>query len=164
MPPKYEHTQKGSRLVYYSAIFVILECLALEALVYVLGTRSEYLLPRNQLILAMVLIPLVPGVVLGWAFLMMSSLTVSIDQEYVRMRFGPGVWMKKFKLERIANCKPVKNDWMNGWGIRYISKGCWLYNIAGMKAVELTFKNGKKARIGTDEPEKLAEAIREAIS
>jgi hypothetical protein len=67
-------------------------------------------------------------------------------------------------LEQITDCKPVKNDWINGWGIHYIGKRCWLYNIAGPDAVELTFKNDKKARIGTDEPEKLAEAITESIS
>ena len=163
MLPKYEHTQKGSRLVYYIAIFMILECLALEALVYIVGTRSEDPLPRNQLILAMVLIPLVPGVVLGWVFLLMSSLTVSIDQEFVRVRFGGGMWRKKVSLDKIAECHSVENDWIHGVGIRYIGKGGWLYNIAGMEAVELTFKNGKKTRIGTDEPSKLAQAIVEAI-
>lgn len=163
MKNRYEHTQKGSRLIYYIAIFMILECLAIEALVYILGTHSEDPLARNQMILAMVLIPLVPGLVLGWVFIMMSSLTVSIDQEFVRVRFGGGMWRKKISLEKITACCLVKNNWITGVGIRYVGKGCWLYNIAGLDAVELTFKNGKKTRIGTDEPEKLAEAVHEAI-
>ena len=164
MLPKYQHTQKGSWLVYYIAIFLIFEVLAIEALIYIVGTRSKEPLSPEHLRLTMLLVPLVPGVILGWAGLLMFSLTVSIDWEYVRMRFGPGMWMKKFHLEQITDCKPVKNNWFNGWGIHYIGKHCWLYNIAGMEAVELTFKNGKKARIGTDEPDKLAQAINEAIA
>ncbi len=164
MTLKYQHTQKGSKLIYYISIFMVFECLAIEAFVYLVGTRSEDPLARNQLILAMVLIPLVPGVVLGWAFLLMSSLTVSVDPEYVRVRFGPGAWRKTIPLDRIVLCRPVKNDWINGWGIHYIGKKCWLYNIAGMEAVEITYKNGKRTRIGTDEPDKLAEAIQDAIS
>ena len=163
MLPKYEHTQKGSRLIYYIAIFMILELLAIEVFIYILGTRISEPLPQNQLILIMLLIPLVHGIVLGWVFLMMSSLTVSIDHEFIRIRFGPGMWRKTTLLDGIVECKPVKNTWANGWGIRCLGKGCWLYNIAGMDAVEMTLKNGKKTRIGTDEPEKLTEAIREAI-
>ena len=67
--------------------------------------------PRNQLILAMVLIPLVPSVVLGWVFVLMSSLTVSIDQDFVRARFGGGMWRKKISLEKITACCSVKNNW-----------------------------------------------------
>jgi len=164
MMPKYEHTQKGSRLVGYIAIFIILELIAMESLVYILATRSEEVLPQNQLIMTMLLIGIIPILLFGWVYLFMSSPTVSVDQDYVRMRFGPSVWMKKFRLEQITGCRPVKDDWINGWGIHYIGKHCWLYNIAGLDAVEITFKSGKKVRIGTDESEKLAQIIEEAIA
>ena len=163
MMPKYEHTQKGSHLVYCIAIFMIFELIAMEAIVYVVGTRSEEPLSQH-LWFTMLLIALVPGLILGWVLLMMSSLTVSIGQDFVRIRFGGRMWRKTISLEKIVACRSVKNDWINGWGIRYIGKKCWLYNIAGMEAVELTFKNGKKTRIGTDEPEKLADAISAAIA
>ncbi len=164
MLPKYEHTQKGSRLIRYIAIFTILELLAIEVLIFILfGTGGQNPLPQNQLILIMLLIPLVHGITLGWAGLMMSSLTVSINDELIRLKFGPGMWKKTISLDGIVECKPVKNTWFNGWGIRYLEKGCRLYNIAGLDAVEITLENGKRVRIGTDEPEKLAEAIRQVI-
>ena len=163
MLPRYEHTQKGSKLVYYIAIFMILELIAIEVLIFILATHSQEVFPKNQLILIMLLIPLLPAIILGWAFLMMSSLTVSIDQEYIRLRFGPSMWKKAIPLNNITECNPVQNTWTNGWGIHYIGKGCWLYNIAGLDAVEILLKNGKRKRIGTDEPEELAEAIRRAI-
>jgi hypothetical protein len=35
----------------------------------------------------------------------------------------------------------------------------WIYNVSGFDAVEITMKNGKIYRIGTDEPLKLEQAI-----
>ena len=35
----------------------------------------------------------------------------------------------------------------------------WLWNVSGFRAVELVFKDGKRFRIGTDEPESLIRAI-----
>ena len=102
------------------------------------------------------------GTLLVWALLMMSGLTVKIDDEYIRVRFGPGVFFKKFPLSKISACEPKYKTHCLGWGIRYYFGG-WLYNVAGFKSVEIIFKNGKKARIGSDEPEKLAKAIREVI-
>jgi len=52
----------------------------------------------------------------------------------------------------------VRNKWWWGWGIRRIHDG-WLYNVSGLNAVELVMGNGKKFRIGTDQPRRLADSI-----
>jgi hypothetical protein len=39
-----------------------------------------------------------------------------------------------------------------------------LYNVSGMDAVEIHLRSGQHFRIGTDEPELLAAALRMAIS
>jgi hypothetical protein len=101
-------------------------------------------------------------VLLLWGLLMMSGLTVWIDEYFLRVRFGPGMFFKKFPLSQIVACEPKYKTHCLGWGIRYYFGG-WLYNIAGFKSVEIIFKNGRKVRIGTDEPDKLAEAIRSII-
>jgi len=41
--------------------------------------------------------------------------------------------------------------------------GGWRGNIAGSDAVELTLKNGKLCRIGTDVPDELERAITAAL-
>ena len=56
----------------------------------------------------------------------------------------------------------VKNPWYYGWGIRWTPDGP-LYNIAGEGGVMLILADGKKIRIGSDEPELLAGAISQAI-
>lgn len=89
-------------------------------------------------------------------------LTVWLDGEYLRLRFGLGVWWKKFRLAEIREAYPVRNKWWYGWGIRLTPYG-WLYNVAGLDAVEIVLSNGKKVRVGTDEPKTLTEAILQAI-
>ncbi|MBR9699181.1 hypothetical protein GOV09_01855 [Candidatus Woesearchaeota archaeon] len=97
----------------------------------------------------------------GFFFLLIplfSTLTVSVTDR-ITVRFGIGLIRKNFVLEDIVSCKQVRNRWWYGWGIRYFGRG-WLYNIHGLDAVELQFKNGKVARIGTAEPDKLCNAIK----
>ena len=43
-------------------------------------------------------------------------------------------------------------------GIRLTRHG-WMWNISGLDAVELEYKDGKKFRIGTNQPQKLCQAI-----
>ena len=164
MPVKYEHTQKGSRLLYWVGIFLVVDLLIVEALVYFLLGRGENALEPARLGLIMALVAVVPVVMLGWMGVMMSALTVTIDAGAVRLRFGGGMWRKTIPLQRVTGAEAVQNSFANGWGIRYLGRGCWLYNIAGLDAVEVHLDTGKRIRIGTREPEKLAEAIHKAIS
>ena len=90
------------------------------------------------------------------------SLTVEIDAEHLRIHFGIGLIRKRFPLDQIDTCRPVRNSWIYGWGIRLTPHG-WLYNVSGQEAVELKMKSGKTCRIGTDEPEVLAAALQEAL-
>jgi hypothetical protein len=48
-----------------------------------------------------------------------------------------------------------------GWGLRYSFKNGRAYNISGRWGVHLALKNGKKVLIGTKEPAKLEEIIRQ---
>ena len=90
------------------------------------------------------------------------NLTVIVDGQDLRISFGIGVIRKRFPLDQIDTCRPVRNSWLYGWGIRLTPRG-WLYNVSGLEAVELKMKNGKTCRIGTDEPEVLSAAVREAL-
>ncbi|EKD25268.1 MAG: hypothetical protein ACD_80C00092G0012 [uncultured bacterium (gcode 4)] len=93
-----------------------------------------------------------------------ASLQVSIDGKYLRIKFGYGIFQKKFSLNDILSAKTVKNHWWYGWGIRgWLWPKMRIYNVSGFDAVEIQLKNGKTYRIGTDEPKKLEEAILHAI-
>ena len=93
------------------------------------------------------------------------TLTVLIDENYVRIKFGYGLFLKKLFLKEIASVKVVKNHWYYGWGIRlWLWPTTWIYNVSGLDAVELIMKNGKIYRIGTDEPKELETAIVKLIN
>lgn len=92
------------------------------------------------------------------------SLQVYIDDKYLWLKFGYGIFKKRFLLNDIVSAKAVKNNWYNGWWIRFcFFKKIWIYNIAGFDAIEIKLKNGKTYRIWTNEPQKLEQTIIESI-
>lgn len=96
------------------------------------------------------------------ALVLFYSLTVEIDKTRLIVKFGFGFINKKFILKDIESCRTVRNPWYYGWGIRITPHG-WLYNVSGLSGVEIQMKNGKKYRIGTDEPKSLEQAIIQTI-
>ena len=93
-----------------------------------------------------------------------ATLTTSVDENYLRIKFGYGIFARKFALNQIASVQSVKNRWYCGWGIRlWLWPSMWIFNVSGFDAVEITLKNGKLYRIGTDEPGKLEQAIAQSI-
>ncbi len=104
--------------------------------------------------------PLLPGILaLGVSAPLLASMTIEIADSALRAKFGP-LTVKKAKLTDIKSCCPVVNNWTHGWGI-HISPDGWVYNVSGYGAVEVVLKSGQKFRLGTDEPDRLAEAVNE---
>ena len=100
---------------------------------------------------------------LAVSLLLFSILTVKVDGEEVSVRFGVGLIRKRFPLSEIESHSAVRNPWYYGWGLRRTPIG-WLYNVSGLEAVEITLKDGRKVRIGTDDPTGLDAAIGAALS
>ncbi|MBE0431928.1 hypothetical protein IBX73_00530 [candidate division WOR-3 bacterium] len=101
-------------------------------------------------------------IVLVICLVLFSALTVVIDREYLEVRFGPGFIRKRFPLKDIVSCRTVKNPWYYGWGIHLTPHG-WLYNVSGFDAVEIRLKSDRSYRVGTDVPQELERAIRQAL-
>ncbi len=135
----YKHTQIGWGIV------IIFGLLALLAYFKILGNDGA------------------EGVVYGILLLvtmLFAELTVTVDDQYVRLRFGLfGLPRRKFKLQEIQSCRTVKNTMFAiSLGIHY-GRNASLYNVSGPRAVELTMKNGRIVNVGTDEPDRLAAAL-----
>lgn len=138
----YRHTQYGWVIVLICAALLLLCAAGL------LPTQA----PRGVICLLSTMLFLTVIALLG-------SLTVEVDNVSIRLRFGLGLLRKSFPLDEVAGCEPVRNAWWWLWGIRRFPGG-WLYNVSGLDAVELRLKNGKRYRIGTDEPQRLNDCIR----
>lgn len=105
---------------------------------------------------------LILGTIMLLCLLTFYSLTVSIRQKSIHLRFGIGLIQFTIKPERITELQAVKVPFYAGTGIRITPTGM-LYNIQGSNAVKLTFTKGERTktiRIGTDEPAVLLEAIK----
>ncbi len=93
-----------------------------------------------------------------------STLTVSLDEKNIRIKFGYGIFSRNFELNQIASAHAVKNHWYYGWGIRFwLWPKMWIYNVSGFDAVEIIMKNGKVYRIGIDTPKELETALKKSI-
>ena len=102
------------------------------------------------LVFASIAIVLV-GLLFGW-------LTVHIDNRRLLIKMGIGLIRRAIPLSSIRAFAPVTNRWYYGWGVRLTPYGM-LYNVSGLRAVEILFESGRRVRIGTDEPEALVRAL-----
>ena len=91
--------------------------------------------------------------------LLFCTLTVRVGDGEIECRYGPGLVRKHIPLAAVRGVRPVRTEWYQGWGIRLTSDG-WLFNVSGLDAVEVELVDGKRIRIGTDEPQALVAAIR----
>jgi hypothetical protein len=146
-PERYRHTQVGW--------VIIVSLLSGAILCFVLGSLPGAPTPLHILMFSVSALL----VVLTWLF---GSLTVVIVDGTLKLRFGPGLIRKTCSLSDFVSASVVRNKWWYGWGIRLCPRGL-LYNASGLDAVELAKKNGRVLRIGTDEPQALEQALREAM-
>jgi len=146
----YKHTQIG-----YLILVITLAMLILFSWVYLTASAEPASIDSGPNFAITFLMAFILFILASF-----GSLQVTIDEKYLRIKFGYGIYQKKFLLNDILSAKTVKNSWYYGWGIRgWLWPRMWIYNVSGFDAVEIKLKNGKTYRIGTDEPEKLEQAI-----
>lgn len=120
------------------------------------GAISAEIGSNYSILAAMTLVPIILA--------SFATLRVTIDEKYLRIKFGYGIFCKKFPLGEIVSAERVKNKWYYGWGIRlWLWPTTWIYNVSGFDAVEITMKSGRVYRIGTDVPHELEAAIKERL-
>ncbi len=141
----YQHTQKGW-LIWMALFFVSI--LFAGVLVFIAFDVIVFLFMLCIIIL----------------LLSFATVQVTITQDFLHLKFGYGIFKKRFSLKDIVLVKKVKNKWYYGWGIRFwFAPRMWIYNISGFDAIEIILKNKKRYRIGSDEPKRLQEALQKEI-
>ncbi len=150
----YKHTQIG-----YLMLSVTLAVIVFFVLAQIMAQAEDpsYYSGTNFLITAIMII-------IVTTLLSFTTLSTSINEDNIRIKFGYGIFTKKFPLSEIASVQIVKNHWYYGWGIRlWLWPKMWIYNVSGFDAVQITMKNGNVYRIGTDVPLELESAIKTAL-
>lgn len=142
-------TQSGS-----FSIMVLLPIMILCIVMLIITGKDE---PAVMIIFSFIILILI------LCLFVFYKMTIIIDDTHLTFKMGIGLISKSFPLSEIESCTPVKNPLIYGVGIHMTSSG-WLYNVSGLYAVEIVFKNRKnKIRIGTDKPEDVARAVNEKI-
>jgi len=147
MEAEYKHTQFGVLM------FVVFFVTGIVIAFVSLSIFAEGRLATAIIIISLYLL----GLVLFYAF------TIEISDGKLKFWFGIGGVGKSYALEKIQSVQEVENPWYYFWGVKSIPGG-WLFAIAPGSAVEVAFKNGKMIRLGTDQPNKLKQAIDDAMT
>lgn len=136
---KYRHTQRGYMMLFLALFASFLSSFDLAET----DTKIPFLL---ALVITIIIV------------LSFSSLTVSVDDEFLRIKFGYGIYKKKFLLSDIKSVTKVRNKWYYGWGIRLLNS-VKIFNVSGLDAIEIVMQNDKKYRIGTDDIDGLVNVL-----
>ena len=147
---QYEHTQPGTAVRVLLGIITLLASLGF-LVVLADGSGDATLL---MLLLA----------VIGLAAMLsiFHSLTVRVSQEEIELRFGVGFFKRRFRLKDIRSASVARGHWFEGIGINKIRSG-WMFSVGGLSSVQLKMKNGRRYKIGTDEPGEVHRAIGAAM-
>ena len=138
----YHHTQVGRLMpaLTVGAVAIVVVSVAVAA-------RSVF-----------VLLPLLLVALIAMVF---STMTIEVINGELRHHFSFGFWLKRVQLDEIESAAAATSSWIEGWGIRATFRGM-LYNVSGTRAVEVRLRSGRQFRLGTDEPEVLLAALRQA--
>lgn len=143
MVQNYRHTQFGTLL------FIIIGLAALGGVAAMLAAGAPLRMT--------VLFPLV----MVFALALSGWMTVEVGQGALRWRMGIGLLGGSFNLSDIAEVAVVRNPWWYGLGVHLTPDG-WLYNVSGSEAVRVRLASGRTVRLGSDEPQKLLNILRES--
>lgn len=149
MQPDYEHRQTGSLAL---LVIVALAVLPLRHFVYA-AAAGEASATTGAAVAALLL--------LLTAGLVVSGLNTAVDHGHLVWSFGPGFFRQAVALDAIEAVEVVRNPWILGPGIR-TRDGVRTWAVAGGPALELRLRDGRRIRIGTDDPEGMVRAIRSA--
>lgn len=90
-----------------------------------------------------------------------GRLTVEVQDGALQVSFTLGWPRWRWPLHEIASAREVRNSWLAGWGLHWVPgfPGYWVINVSGFAAVELRLRNGRRYRVGTDDPDGLLAAL-----
>ena len=148
-PTRYDHTQRGWLHWLLVALAALFACSAI-------AVREEG--PAPWLLAAVTAVM----AVLAFCF---AHLNVRDTGSELEIGFGPlRVFRRRVRYAEIATAEPGRSALIDGWGIHWTPGRGWTWNIRGFGCAELTLRDGRTLRIGTDEPDKLAAFVRSRVA
>ena len=92
-----------------------------------------------------------------------QTLTVSGEDEYLDVRYGPlNLFGTRIAYRDITDVQPGKTSLIDGWGIHFIPFRGWTLNLWGFECAKI-WRGEKVIRIGTDDSHNLVKFLRERM-
>ncbi len=99
---------------------------------------------------------------LGLLAVIFSSMTIRVTPDGVEWWLGLPILKRRVRMSEIASVSAGKVGWLTGLGIRTDGRNVtWI--VSGRSVVILTLVDGRKTRLGSNEPERVVEAIRQSM-
>jgi hypothetical protein len=151
----YHHTQIG---------WVLLVAYAVGMVIIALGYRSAIstVPPGGKQTAVIGLVAAVAVLVTVVTFLF-SSLTIDVRHAELRWHMTAGLLHGRVPLRDVEQVMQVRHPAIYGWGYRLTPDGA-LYRVSGVRAVKIRMRDGRVLNFGSDEPERLAQAIERAVA
>lgn len=135
-PHSYDHTQRAPLhyLLHAFAVAVLASALAIQesAVRILVGVLGLFF------------------VLVGAGF---AQLRVRDRGDHLELAFGPLTFFRRrFPYDDMLSARAERSRFIDGWGIHYIFGRGWIYNLWGYDCVAVERKDGKRFRIGTDDP------------
>lgn len=146
MPMHYEHRQSATWL----------RVMAVVLLAFFVWMTTIVARQSPNPTVPVIVIVIAGGIAVGILYIF-TSMRVAVDHEAVSWSFAHGFPNYRLPLADVRAVHVVKNSWLWGWGVRWSPAG-WIYRVSGTHSVEID-TDRKKVFLGSDEPERLAEAI-----
>jgi len=90
--------------------------------------------------------------------LLFPTLTVTVDEDAVRLVFGIGIVRTTVPVADLVGAERVRVRLRWGWGVHWTPSG-WLYNVGGREAVKVAVRRDRGVIIGSDDADRLHAAI-----
>lgn len=108
--------------------------------------------------------PALPLTILALVLLLLGRLVTELRGDSLRWHYGWLGWPRwRVDLDDIVAVEPARSSWVEGWGIRTTGEGM-LYNSSGTRAVRLVLRDGRRLRLGTRDPQRLAQLLRDRLA
>jgi hypothetical protein len=113
--------------------------------------------------------------VLRWVLAASGALSIVLSACFRQLRvrdagdrlaltFGPlELFKKRLPYAQMRAARAARSDMLDGWGIHWVAGRGWIYNLWGYDCVAIELANGKRVRVGTDDPRGLVSFLESRI-
>lgn len=94
-------------------------------------------------------------------FILFLRMTVEVDEQTIVVSLLLGAWRNRWRVSDLVAAELVPISLRFGLGVHGF-RGDWMFNVSGRRGVRLSFADGRKVVIGSDDSDGLLAALRMA--